>query len=318
LAGLGTFDRGGNSAVAGHGTFTGWLAAGLRTIHPREVGRKGDLPQALTAGPFTLADAREAGLERWHLRSEKWRRLARGMYVWSGVAETPLTRLQAASMRLPNVAAFSGLTAAWLHGLDVDPCDPIEVTLPRDAGISGRAGMRVRRSPLRSNDVVRLRGLRATSIVRTLVEVCARLSLTEAVVMVDGALHKHRVTAGQLTSSENTMMKRILRFAEPAAESPMESRLRMVLVLAGLPRPQAQVSIYDSNGRFAGRPDLYYEEARLGIEYDGAVHRESLAQDNRRQNNLLNAGVRLLRFTGADVLHNPGFVVHQVRSMLSI
>jgi very-short-patch-repair endonuclease len=219
-------------------------------------------------------------------------------------------------MRLPNVAAFSGLTAAWLHGLDVDPCDPIEVTLPRDAGISGRAGMRVRRSPLPSNDVVRLRGLRATSIVRTLVEVCARLSLTEAVVMVDGALHKHRVTVGQLTSSENTTMKRILRFAEPAAESPMESRLRMALVLGGLPRPKAQVSIYDSDGRFAGRPDLYYEEARLGIEYDGVVHRASLAEDNRRQNKLLNAGVRLLRFTGADVLHNPGSVAQQVRSML--
>jgi very-short-patch-repair endonuclease len=76
------------------------------------------------------------------------------------------------------------------------------------------------------------------------------------------------------------------------------------------------VSIYDSDGRFAGRPDLDYEEARLGIEYDGVVHRTSLAEDDRRQNKLLNAGLRLLRFTGADVLHNPGSVAQQVRSML--
>jgi hypothetical protein len=37
----------------------------------------------------------------------------------------------------------------------------------------------------------------------------------------------------------------------------METRLRMVLVLGGLPRPKAQVKIYDSNGRFVGKPDLY-------------------------------------------------------------
>jgi very-short-patch-repair endonuclease len=80
----------------------------------------------------------------------------------------------------------------------------------------------------------------------------------------------------------------------------------MLLVLAGLPRPRAQVAIHDASGRFAGRPDLYYESHRLGIEYDGAIHRTALVQDNRRQNRLLGAGVRLLRFTAADVLDNPG------------
>src|SRR5438067_13649072 len=64
----------------------------------------------------------------------------------------------------------------------------------------------------------------------------------------------------------------------------METRLRMLLVLAGLPRPAAQVSLQDARGRFLGRPDLYCPGARLGIEYDGATHRESLAADNRRQN----------------------------------
>jgi len=91
----------------------------------------------------------------------------------------------------------------------------------------------------------------------------------------------------------------------------MESRLRLVLVLGGLPRPKAQVSIHDRWGRFVGRPDLYYEQHRLGIEYDGGAHRNALAEDNRRQNKLLNAGFRLLRFTGADVLGNPDLVAGQ-------
>src|SRR6185295_11808640 len=121
---------------------------------------------AMPDGPFTVAEARLAGLQRWHLRSKKWKRLARGLYVASAAAASPIIQLESARMRVPEVAAFSGLTAAWLHGLDVTPCDPIEVTIPREAGVSGRAGMRVRRRPLSTGDVVHVRGFRATSIVR--------------------------------------------------------------------------------------------------------------------------------------------------------
>ena len=110
-------------------------------------------------------------------------------------------------------------------------------------------------------------------------------------------------------------LRAVAAAAEPLSESAMETRLRMVLVLAGLPRPEAQVSIYDLQGRFVGRPDLYYSDCRLGLEYDGAVHRESLADDNRRQNRLLEAGVTLLRFTAGDVLSRPAMVVAQVRAL---
>lgn len=97
----------------------------------------------------------------------------------------------------------------------------------------------------------------------------------------------------------------------------MESRLRMLLVLAGLPRPEAQVSIRDRLHRFVGRPDLYYRDHRLGLEYDGGTHRDTLAEDNRRQNRLLDAGVRLLRFTAGDILNTPDVVVGLVRTALA-
>lgn len=147
----------------------------------------------------------------------------------------------------------------------------------------------------------------------------------EAVVIADEALHKERLSLDQLLLWTDSHvgrrgmknLRRVLTLVEPATESPMESRLRMVLVLGGLPRPKAQISIHDRWGEFVGRPDLYYETEKLGIEYDGAVHRETLAEDDRRQNKLLNAGVRLLRFTAADVMRNPDWVVAQVRSMLA-
>lgn len=244
--------------------------------------------------------------------------------MWSGLAADSMHALAAARRRLPDGAAFSGLTAAWLHGLDVSPAAPIEATVPPTARVSVRSGIKLRRSSLGPDDVVRVRELPTTSIARTLAEICKRYSLIEAVGLVDAAIHARRVNLKDLDlwvkahvgSHCVPSLRRVLQYVEPLAESPMETRLRMVLVIGGLPRPKAQVSIHDRWGRFVGRPDLYYEGARLGIEYDGAVHREMLAEDNRRQNRLLDAGVRLLRFTAGDVLHRPDLVVLQVRALL--
>jgi very-short-patch-repair endonuclease len=111
--------------------------------------------------------------------------------------------------------------------------------------------------------------------------------------------------------------RRVVQASEPLAESPMETRLRMLLVLARLPRPEAQVSLHDARHRFLGRVDLYYPTQRLAIEYDGGTHRMSLVDDNRRQNLLLNAGFRLLRFTFADIRDTPSAVVDQVRHALA-
>jgi very-short-patch-repair endonuclease len=48
--------------------------------------------------------------------------------------------------------------------------------------------------------------------------------------------------------------------------------------------------------------DVYYPLHRLALEYDGSSHRENLTGDNRRQNRMVDAGFRVLRFTAADVL----------------
>src|SRR5436189_5416482 len=97
----------------------------------------------------------------------------------------------------------------------------------------------------------------------------------------------------------------------------METRLRLLLVLAGLPRPRRQVSLHDDHGIFSARPDLYYPDQRLVIEYDGSTHRDSLAADNRRQNRLIDSGHRILRFTAADVIETPAAVIVLVRRALA-
>lgn len=280
--------------------------------------------KAMLARPFTTAEARELGLARWHLRGKRWQRLGPRTYAPAELECSPELRLQAARLRLPGVAEFSGLTAAWLHGMDVEPCDPIEATVPRSLGVWTRSGLAIRRASLPDGDVVIARQWRATTVNRTLADLSSRVDLTEAVVLLDMALHGRLTDLAGLNKYAASRsgrgvrnFRRALIHTEPAAESPMESRLRMLLLVRGLPRPQAQVSLHDRHWRFLGRPDLYYPDHRLAIEYDGGVHRDRMAEDNRRQNRLIGGGVRLLRFTAGDILRTPDAVAAQVRSILS-
>jgi very-short-patch-repair endonuclease len=157
------------------------------------------------------------------------------------------------------------------------------------------------------------------------VDLGGRDPLTEGVVAADLFLHAGLVSIGELRGyvSEHpgtkgiARLRRVVDLAEPKSESAMETRLRMLLVLAGLPRPQVQVSVHDDEGRFLGRPDLFYVRHGLGVEYDGGNHRDRLVDDNRRQNGLVGAGFRLLRFTAADVYGNPETVAMQVRQALA-
>ena len=283
------------------------------------------IPKELSRRPVTLADARRAGLDRWHLQSRRFRRIATGTYLAADVEATPLHVIQAASQRLPDGGVFSGLTAAWLHGLDVEPCDPIEITVAPPTSVRTRAGMTVRRRELDSGEITRARGFRVTSVARTLRDLCARLSLVEAVVMIDMALHARGITTADLTAYARDseaqpgvrMLRQAIEYVEPASESPMETRLRMLIIQRGLPRPEVQVAVRDRLRRFLGRPDLFYRDQRLGLEYDGATHEGSLAEDNRRQNRLLDAGVRLLRFTAADIYNTPDLVVSLVQRALT-
>jgi hypothetical protein len=235
-----------------------------------------------------------------------------------------LDRLTAVARRLPAGSAFSGYTALWLHGLDREHSDPIEVTIPEPSSVGRRAGAHVRRAALTGDEIVLRRGLPTTSALRTVVDLGGRKPLTEGVVAADMFLHARLVTIADLRSYAAkhrgakgiARLRRVVDLAEPEAESPMETRLRMILTLAGLPRPEVQGSIHDDQGHPLGRPDLLYRVQRLGIEFDGGNRRDRLVDDNRRQNGLIRAGYRLLRFTAADVYGTPDLIVMQVRSAL--
>ena len=222
---------------------------------------------------------------------------------------------------LPPESVFVGATAAWLFGLDLDPTNPVEVVVPRSYGHRSRAGLMVRYRDIPGADVVTVRGFRVTRLPLALAELCLQRPAVEALIAIDMAIRKRRTNSPALAQYAEAMngrpgaarLRSLAQLAAPA-ESPMETRLRWLLIEAGLPQPQVQAKLLAG----AARADLYYPEARLVIEYDGVNHRERLVEDDQRQNLLVSAGFRLLRFTASDIYGHPDVVIDQVRGALTV
>ena len=276
----------------------------------------GFIPQELKAGPFFLAEALAAGLPASALKGPQWRRLGARLYCWKDSRIDTWKLVQAWHRVVPQGAVFVGLTAAWLHRLDLDP-NPVEVAVAPPCELRSRKGLIVWRSSIGPAETTTIRGLPTTTLHRTLLDLCARRPAVEALIAIDAACRtgRHWNVPNSKPRPGSARLRRLAKLAAPA-ESPMETRLRWLLISAGLPQPEVQVDLHDDDGEFLGRADLYYRRARLVIEYDGANHRERLVSDDRRQNLLINAGYRILRFTAADIHGRPEVVAAQVRGSI--
>jgi len=284
-----------------------------------------EIPEQLKHGPVTISYAEGLGFSRQRLRGRNWRRIGCGTYVWTGIELDPRSELLALHCRLPPGCVFSGLTAARLHGMDTDGSLAVEVTVPTGVSVRAHPGISIRCAALDPSAVTTCGPLPVTTPVRTCFDLARRLPVVQAVAAIDRALYRRLVTLHELreyVGLSNPVrglpkVRRVIELVEPGVESPMESRLRMILVLGGLPRPEVQLELRNTDGSFLARPDLLYQAARLAIEYDGATHRDNLVADNRRQNRLQRAGYRLLRYTSPDVYNRPDEVLEEVRMQLT-
>jgi len=287
------------------------------------------IPAELTYGPFRSADALRAGLTERQLRSACWRRLCRDVYVLRALPLTSELRFEALRLVLPLHAEVTGLTAAWLYGAWRRPPPgalvPLHLATPVDGPTFARSGVLVGRRELDEADVIELDGIRLTSPERTCFELMRRSTLVEAVVFADAFLHRELVTqAGLMRYADERPHWRFVRhvreavlLSHPGAESPMETRLRMVIVLGGLPCPEVNLPLHGADGRFLGRPDLLYLWPLFGIEYDGSYHGEGdqRDRDNRRENGLVIGHVPLLRYGPTAVYRQHKRIVTEVEAM---
>ena len=287
------------------------------------VGYAPFIPDELKSRPFTIGDARRLGVSSTALRGKPWKRIGRELYCWVAWEIDPWKVFEAWANLLPRTAVFAGDSAAWMHGLDSAPLDPVEVVVPPDCGVRSRLGLAVRTRALELSDVVPIRSLRATSLHRTPLDACSHKEDGEALVTLDMAVRTGRTDAVAMSryarctnAAGANRMRRLSGFVEPA-ESPMETRLRWLYITHRLPRPQVQVELRNQRGLLIARADLYYPSHRLVIEFDGGYHKERLVEDNRRQNLLIDAGYKVLRFTTSDLRDRPDVVVALTRAALA-
>ncbi|MET0765018.1 MAG: DUF559 domain-containing protein [Blastococcus sp.] len=261
------------------------------------------------------------------LRSSAWRRLFRGVYADADLPDSFGTRLSGAALLVPQSAVFSGRTAAYLHGAPslVEPGTPIEVSVPVGVRFGPVAGLRIRQTTLPPSDIAVVRRWRCTTAVRSALDIARWEPLIEAVVALDVLLARVVVGRSELGEAADALgskrgarrTQRAVALADHRAESPPESRVRVLLALAGL-SAVPQFTVRDPNGDFVARVDLAFPEHRVAIEYDGVWHGEpgQFAKDRRRLNALVATGWTVVHVTAAD-LRDVDALVSRIRALLA-
>ena len=223
---------------------------------------------------------------------------------------------------------MSHVSAAQHWALPLPPAmvrDPVHLAVPWGTERVRARGLLTHELRLEPHDVLVDGPLRTTTPTRTLLDLAGWLSLADLVAAVDAGLRAG--TAGRELLTQELASGRshrgIRRFrqavalADPGAESPQESRLRVVLVCSGLPAPECNVDVFDDAGVWLGRVDLLLRGHRVVIEYDGVVHLddEQRKRDLRRRNALTEAGFLVLTFA-ADSWSSPATMATQVADVL--
>jgi very-short-patch-repair endonuclease len=126
-----------------------------------------------------------------------------------------------------------------------------------------------------------------------------------------------RAAASVLTGRACRHVRTVAALADGLAESPQETRLRLLLWRSDLPRPIAQHPVR-MDGVFLARVDFGWPEHRLALEYEGVWHgeRQHVVRDRQRLNRLTAAGWRVLFVTAAD-LRNPTRLLARIRAALA-
>src|SRR5947199_10744552 len=118
------------------------------------------VPPQLRNRPFSLDEARMAGVSASTLKGKSWLRIGSRLYRSAEASADPWGLLAVHRGMLPQSAVFVGLTAAWMHGLDLAPASPVQVALPADSKLRSRAGLEIRHCAV-AGETVTIRGLAA-------------------------------------------------------------------------------------------------------------------------------------------------------------
>jgi hypothetical protein len=295
--------------------------------------RRRPLPAHLADVPFDRAALAAAKVSPGRLRDADVSRPYHGVQTTSTPSNV-LERCGTYMVRMREGQFFSHVTAAQLLGfpmpaaleqrevLDVSAVLP--AMPPRTRNVIGH---RLRRRPT----IVRFRGMPITSAPETWCQLCDRLDDDELVVVADFVFRlwpdePDQVRAALLAAAQRSgrvdrdRLLAALDEARPGSASPGETRVRLLLMRAGLPEPELNKARLDEFGGFLGSPDLAWPERLVALEYEGDHHFTDARQyrkDVQRYESFRDAGWTVVRVLDADLRGSRAqLLVERMRRLL--
>ncbi|MCG5431715.1 hypothetical protein LV457_05335 [Mycobacterium sp. MYCO198283] len=270
---------------------------------------------------FVGSDAVRAGaVTPYQLRS-RFRAVCPGVYAPLSEPLSLRDRTVATWLWSGRHGVIAELAATALHGSSwVDDDVPIAVV---SRNTNPPVGIVTRNYRLAAGEVTTVCGLPVTTSARTAYDLGRLLPRSDAIARLDAlrrakpfqAADVLRIAAAHPGARGVRQLRSLLPLVDAGAASPKESELRLLLLDAGLPRPETQIAIVE---RF--RPiaflDMGWQDYQVAAEYDGDQHRtdrRQFSKDVRRLEMLQSRGWLIVRVLAGD---RPDDVVARVRAAL--
>jgi hypothetical protein len=270
--------------------------------------------------PFVGSEAIARGLLTKSQLETRYNRLFRGVYIDRDAEITAAVRAEAGWLWTGRRGVVAGFSAAALHGSKwVD--DRRSVELIHDNHHCA-AGIQLHRDIVEADEIDMIGGVAVTSPTRTALDLGCWYPTMTAVAAIDALAGATEIKAtdvellarGYAGRRGITRARRAADLFDAGAQSPKESWLRLLLVQAGLPRPQTQIPVLDDFGSAFAYLDMGWEDVKIAVEYDGDHHRsdrEQFGWDIRRLEKLQRKGWIVIRVIAGD---RPANIVRRVRA----
>lgn len=268
--------------------------------------------------PFLGSEALERGdVTRNDLRT-RYRALYRDAYLPKDVIVTPAIKARAAW--LSTGATLAGVSAAAVLGTKwLDASEPVHLVR---ADRHNPPGIVAHSWTLGLDEIWVVSGMRVTTPTRTAFDIGRTRPLRQAIPILDALMNATGVKPVDVTTLADARpatrgvrcLRAALELVDAGAESPQETRVRLLLVRAGLPKPETQIEFRDLHIRI----DMGWREWKVAVEYDGVQHWTDSWQrswDIDRIAMLEELGWVVVRVS-AEMLSRPDVVVERVRAKL--
>jgi Protein of unknown function (DUF559) len=273
--------------------------------------------------PFIGSEAIAAGAMSKSQLATRFRRLFPGVYVERDVDITAELRAKAGWLWTGRRGVVAGFAAAALHGSKwVDDAQVVE--LIHDNWRSP-PGIQPHQDRIEDDEIKLVAGMPVTSPVRTALDFGCWYPTMTAVAGIDALARATEIKAADVELLAHryagrrgiVRARRAVTLFDPGAQSPKESWLRIVLIQAGVRRPQTQIPVRDEFGSAIAYLDMGWEDVKVAVEYDGEQHRSDRRQytwDVRRLETLERLGWIVIRVMAGD---RPADIVGRVRAALA-